>query len=123
TNSNYTISYEPGKLVVTPAPLLVNLSPLTREYGETTATPTASVTTGLKNGDTIGLLGITYAQLALPTADVGTFAYEATASNPNYNVAFTGNTQTITPAPLTVAISDVLRTYGESNPDSYTVFL
>lgn len=122
-NPNYTISYEPGRLYITPAPLLVNLSNITREYGEANQTPTASVTTGLKNDDTLGMLGISFDNLAPPTADVGTFAYGASASNPNYNVAFTGGTQTITPAPLAVHVTDVFRRYGDDNPGAYTVNL
>ena len=113
-NPNYTIGYVAGRLTITPAPLLVELDALTRVYGDANPTPTATIATGFKGTDTAADLSLQIVSTTTPTTDVGTYAYNATTSNPNYALNLTGGTITITPAPLTLQVAPLTRLYGDA---------
>jgi hypothetical protein len=71
----------------------------------------------LAPGDTNAVL--TGALSRVAGANVGTYAIGqgTLAANANYTVSFTGNTLTITPAPLTIQVDDASKMAGQPNPD------
>jgi hypothetical protein len=108
--SNYTITSS-GNVTVTPAPLNVTASNVTRAYGDPNPSFAGAIT-GLKNGDAItGVFGVT----ADATSPVGTYPITATLTDPgnklsNYTVVNTGT------LPLTVVANSATRLYGDVNP-------
>lgn len=122
-NPNYTISYVPGRLDITPAPLLVQIGNASREYGDANPAPSINIATGLKGDDTLATLGLQVSTAAVVTSDAGNYLYEATATNPNYLFNFSIGVLEITPAPLFVNLDNVFRRYGDETPASYTGIL
>ncbi|WP_221032321.1 MBG domain-containing protein [Actomonas aquatica] len=112
-NANYAITYVPGRLIIDPAPLLLDLGNVTREYGDANPTPSASIATGFKLGDTFESIGLQIGTDATPTSDVGNYLYNATASSPNYDITVNGGTLNVTPAPIAVHVTDTSRLYGD----------
>ena len=118
TPGNYVISYVNGNLTITPAPLTVTATDVTKTYG---AVPTLSgfTSTGLVNAETIG--SVTEASPGSPAAaSVAGSPYTITPSAAtggtftpgNYVISYVNGNLTITPAPLTVTATDVTKTYG-----------
>ncbi len=120
-NPNYTLTFVPGTLTIDPAPLLLELGDVSRLYGDANPTPTAGTVSGFKLGDTMDTLGLQVVTDATPTTDVGTYAYNATTTNPNYVVNIIGGELTINPAPLSVAVRDVSRVYGDDDPTDWDI--
>jgi len=116
-SNKYHVTYMPGLLNVTKAPLTVTASDATRRYGE--ANPVFQGTlTGLRNGDAIQA---TYDTSASPTSAVGNYLITAGLDDPdlklrNYNVTRQPGMLKITPAPLSVTTQDVSRWVGYPNP-------
>jgi filamentous hemagglutinin family protein len=113
---NYTISYMPGTVQITPAPLTITTNNATRVYGA--ANPGFSATfTGLVNGDTplqaTSDLRLTTAATA--TSDVGEYAIVASgASATNYTITYQSTgVLSVTPAPLTIKATGT-SIYGQS---------
>ncbi|MCC9065454.1 MBG domain-containing protein [Flavobacterium piscisymbiosum] len=128
-NSNYTISYVPGVLTVTPANLAIAADDKTKIYGEANPPLTLNYT-GFVNGDTEASL-LTPA-IASTTADatspVGSYPITISgATSLNYTIGYTsGATLTVTPANLAIAADDKFKIYGEANPPltlNYTGFV
>ena len=132
-SSPYTVSYAysgngtfascsaSSSLTINPATLTVTASALTKVYG--TAEPALAYSvTGFEFSDTAAsvLTG------TLARAQAGTLAGEQAggyaigqgtlAANGNYRITFTGNTLTITPAPLTVTANSQTKLYGTADP-------
>ena len=108
-------------LTVNPATLTITADPETKVYG--TADPALAYTaSGFQFHDTARsvLTG------ALARAEAGALAGEQAggyaisqgtlAANSNYTISFTGNTLTITPAPLTVTADAQTKVYGTNDP-------
>jgi hypothetical protein len=124
TAANYTFTFTPATLTVTPAPLQVIADNQTRYYFQPNPTLTYHVT-GLVNGDTpaSALTGNpTLTTPATPTSDAGRYPIAITQGNlaaPNYSLTFTPGTLTIIPAPTTIAanphafVSATLTTFGQ----------
>ncbi len=112
-NANYAITYVPGRLIVDPAPLLLELGNVSREYGEANPMPSASIATGFKLGDTFETIGLQIVTDATRTSDVGNYLYDATASSPNYDITVSGGTLKVTPAPIAVQVDQTSRLYGD----------
>ncbi|HVU24066.1 MAG TPA: MBG domain-containing protein, partial [Opitutus sp.] len=116
---NYSITYSPGTLAVTPAPLTVTIDAKTRAYGDANPALTYSVS-GLKNGDNAAdVASITDLAVAAPArAGIGAYGILGTAFSisPNYTATAVPGTLTITPRPLTISASDATRVYGDPNP-------
>lgn len=117
SSANYAVTYLPGTLAVTQAPLTVTARNATRRYGA--VNPGFSATyTGLVAGDTTADLG----PLALRTAatvgsDVGSYAITPSGlSNGNYAISYAPGTLTVTKAPLTITANDASRRYGSADP-------
>ncbi len=117
TSSNYSISYVPGTLTLTPAALSVTANNQSRLYGD--ANPTLDGTlTGAVASD-----GITasYATTATAASAIGPYPITATLVDPNsrlanYTVTNTPATLTVNAAPLTVTADNATRVYGIANP-------
>ncbi len=118
TNHNYYIqSSTNGTLTINPAPLIVAVNDASRLYGDDNPAFSATVT-GLKLGQNDSVLGLSFSTLATIFSDVGTYAITVSGiTNHNYYVQSSKNgTLTINPAPLTVAVNDASRLYGDANP-------
>ncbi|MFT3973745.1 MAG: MBG domain-containing protein [Amaricoccus sp.] len=117
TSGNYTISYAPGTLTVTQAPLTVTAKDATRRYGSADPTFTATYR-GLVAGDTAASLGpLALATTATVNSNVGNYAITPSGlASGNYAITYAAGTLSVTKAPLTVTASDATRRYGAANP-------
>jgi hypothetical protein len=104
TPTNYVITYADGKLTVTPIPLTVTASDVTKTYGQTPPL-TGFTTTPLVNGETVG--SVTETSPGQPaSATVAGSPYAITASNAgggtftpgNYTIDYVNGVLTVTPA-------------------------
>lgn len=122
---NYTISYAPGTLTVTPAPLTIAANNASATYGSAVPTFTASYS-GLVSGDTSSVVS----GLALKTnanasgsnltSPVGSYSItpsSATASN--YTISYANGLLSITPAPLSISPTGS-QVYGSTPTVVYT---
>ncbi|WP_435009062.1 MBG domain-containing protein [Tundrisphaera lichenicola] len=126
--ANYSISYVPGTLAVTPAPLTITADDKSKVYGAALPPLTASYS-GFVNGDTSANLE---SQPSLSTAatsasGVGTYAIDGSgASAANYSISYVPGTLAVTPAPLTITADDKSKVYGAALPPltaSYSGFV
>jgi MBG domain (YGX type)/Domain of unknown function (DUF4214) len=119
-DSNYSISYLPGSLTVTPAPLTISANDQTKLYGAALPAFTASYT-GLVNGDTSANL------LTLPTLSTNAtaashvsgspYAINAIgAVDPDYTIGYATGNLSITPVALTITANDSTKLYGAALP-------
>ncbi len=127
--ANYAITYANGKLTVTPAALTAGLiGTVGKVYDDTNAatrlSPGNYMLFGVVGGDNVVLNDPTSGTYA--TANVGSgisvsvsgLALSGSGAG-NYILtsgSASGNIGTISPAPLTVAASNLLRGFGEANP-------
>jgi filamentous hemagglutinin family protein len=122
SSGNYTLTFVPGTLRVTPAPLTVTGTSVTRTYGS--ANPTFEATfDGLVNGDTAASVGtLTLSTTATSASNIGVYAITPSVANPssNYELRILPGTLVVAPAVLTIAVDDATRTYGDSNPSFST---
>jgi hypothetical protein len=127
---NYSITYNAGNIIVTPATLTITADNISRAYGSSNAlTATYS---GFQGTDTYASVVTTAATLgstASPTTNVGTYAITvsgAVLANSNYNIIYAAGTLTVTTAPLTVSADNQTKLTGTSNPTltvSYSGFV
>jgi hypothetical protein len=101
-SGNYTISYLPGSLTVTPAPLTIAVPATTQVQGSPAPIPTPIIT-GLVNGDTAAMF---LPQLVLtPSTTIdsavgGNYVITVTgAKNPNYTITYVPGPLTVVPRP------------------------
>jgi hypothetical protein len=117
-DGDYTISYVPATLTVSRAPLAISADNQTKVYGS--PLPPLTVTyTGLVNGDTPRGLSTppVIATSGSASSDVGGYAITVGgAADPDYSIAYSAGTLTVTPAPLTVTVNDASRYYHQRNP-------
>ena len=124
TDPNYTISYVPGALTVTPVPLTITADNQTMTYGSSMPALTASFS-GLVNGDTPADFAtapdVAPTVSTVPaTSHVGTYAITvAGALDADYSITYVAGTLTISPAPLTITANNQTKSYGEirAGPD------
>lgn len=122
TSPNYAITYENGKLTVTPAPLSIKANDATRIYGE--QNPAFTLTyTGWKNDDTPNSLtnqAVVQTE-ATVTSHTGTYVLTPSgAESANYNISYYNGRLTVTPATVTITAGNATREYGTTNP-AFTV--
>ena len=117
TSTNYAITFVPGTLTVTPAPLSVTPGDKTREYGLDNPTLDGTIS-ATRNSD---VFAASYATLATPASDVGTYDITATlagvigAKLTNYAVTYNVGHLSITPTALTVTPNDIAsKVYGST---------
>ena len=117
-SNNYAISYQPGTLTITQAPLTVTADSKSMTYGGTMPALTASYS-GFVNGDTVASLTsaatVTSSGPANSNAGVYTLSASGAQSN-NYAISYQPGTLTITQAPLTVTADSKSMTYGGTMP-------
>jgi hypothetical protein len=126
-DSDYTISYAPGTLAVTAAPLTITANSQSKVYGAALPTLTASYT-GLVNGDTSANLTTlpTITSTASATSHVVGSPYTDTAIgavDPDYTISYAPGTLAVTTAPLTITANNQSKVYGAALPTltaSYT---
>jgi MBG domain (YGX type) len=103
TDPNYKITYVPGKLTITPAPLTITADDKTKVYGAALPALTASYS-GFVNGDTAASLTTrpTLSTTATAASRAGTYRITAAgAADSNFSITYVPGKLTITPAPLT----------------------
>ena len=117
SSSNYAITFKPGTLSITPAPLTVTIDPRTMTHGSAVPTLTASLS-GLVNGDTSAAISrqLKLSTAADPRSHVGSYAITASSSDADYVATFTPGTLTVTPAALTITANDATKPYGAAIP-------
>lgn len=116
---NYDITYEPGTLTVTKAPLTARVKNAERTYGE--PNPDFQIEyTGLKNGETAPVWSTqpTVSCAATARSNVGDYAVTATGGVArDYELSgITSGRLTVTKAPLQVRAESAQRFYYEQNP-------
>jgi len=117
-DTNYAPANGSVTLTVIPATLTVAVDNFSRQYGAPNPTFTGALT-GVIPGDTIL---VSYSTAATVTSPVGTYPIIATLTATgttvlsNYTVTNNAGTLTITQAPLTIAVLDATRQYGQPNP-------
>lgn len=122
--SNYSITYAPGKLTVTPAPLTITAaSGTTRVYGQTGsygAGSSAFTSSGLLNGDTIGTVTLTPSGGSGANLPVGNYVLTPSAATggsftaSNYSITYVAGTLAVTQAPLTITANADIKPYGQA---------
>lgn len=116
--SNYAITYLPGDLTVTPAPLSVTANDRTKPYGTALSLGSSAFSvSGLLLGDTVGSVTLTSAGAAAPaTVSGGPYAITPSAAQGtglgNYAIAYLPGELVVAPAPLTVTAQDQSKVYG-----------
>ena len=127
-DNNYSISYVPGTLTVTPVALVVTANNQTKAYGA--ALPTLSVSyTGFVNGDTSASLTTqpTLSSTATAASHVGIYGITASgAIDSNYTISYVGGTLSVNPVALTITAVNQTKNYGAALPTltaSYTGFV
>ncbi len=114
--SNYVLASSSATTTadITPKALTVAANAASKVYDNNAATDPslAYATSGLVSGDSLtGTLSRAGGQNA------GSYAIgQGSLANGNYSIAFTGNTFSITPAPLTISANNASRLVGQNNP-------
>ena len=98
--------------IVLPRPVTVNIDDKSSNYGDSTATLTASVasSTPLVGSDSLASLGITLTKDA--GDEVGTYQITGTSTNPNYDVTFVNGEYEIKQTTVDVIINGQQEVYG-----------
>jgi hypothetical protein len=123
---NYAFAFFGGTLTVTPAPLTVTATSLSKVYGQANPTLTYTIT-GFVNGDTSSVVSgsPSLSTTATASSGVGNYTITVTAgtlSAANYSFTFANGTLAVTRAPLTVTATSLSKVYGSANPTlTYTL--
>ena len=118
SNSNYAITFVPGQLNITKAPLSATVSASTKVYGASNPTFATSFT-GFKGADNASVVSnLTYTTTATTASTVGTYAVALNSYlAANYEVtARTSAVLTVTKAPITVTADAKSKAYTAIDP-------
>lgn len=119
TNGNYILTFNEGKLAITPAELTVTADQKAKVYGDLDPRLTYSVS-GLKNGDSAD--SVTKGSLARISGEqVTPEGYAITQGNVtltsgNYRMVFRDGNLQVTPAPLVVSANNQSKAQGAADP-------
>jgi hypothetical protein len=123
-DANYAIAFTGNSLAITPATLTVTADAQTKVYGGADPTLIYSAS-GFQLSDTAATVltgSLARARGETVAGDPYAISQGTLAADPNYTIAFTGNSLAITPAALTVTANNAARVYGASNPTfNYTI--
>ena len=119
-DSDYSISYVAGNLIVTPAALTITANNQTKVYGAALPTLTASYS-GFVNGDTSASLTTqpTLTTTATASSHVAGSPYSITASgavDSDYSISYVAGNLIVTAAPLTITANNQTKVYGAALP-------
>jgi hypothetical protein len=113
---NYQLSYNAGKLTVTPAALTVTAFSKSRKYGEENPEFDYSISSTKLNTDKFTSLPVLDC-LATKTSPVGTYDINVSrAVMPNYEISYVGGILTVEKGKLEISAKSYSRLYGEENP-------
>lgn len=121
-SGNYNVDFRNGRLTVNKATITsLTTVPIGRQYGDDNPGFTLQAT-GLKNGDsTSSAFNFAASTTATVTSPVGRYTVNIDAVNSvNYSIpshVITQGSLTIAPRDLTVVVDDVVREYGDPNPE------
>jgi hypothetical protein len=117
SNPNYTLLGNEANFIITPAPLTVQMTPISRLYGDANPASIDLHVTGLAFGQTADeVLRIDNPTDA--TSTVGTYNLFPELLTKNYVVSdIRGNTIQINPRFLTIDIDNFARYYGDATPE------
>ncbi len=127
-DADYTISYVAGSLSVTPVGLTITAADKTKLYGAALPTLTASYG-GFVNGDTAASLTIQPVLSTTATAASHVNSYPITAGgavDADYTIGYQPGTLSVTPATLTITLTNKSKAYGAALPtlaDNLTGFV
>ena len=115
-DSDYTITYAGGTLVVIPATVTVTADNKTKAYGAALPTLTYTVT-GLVGSETLTTLP-TLSTSATAASHVGSYAITAAgaSASSDYTLSYIDGTLSVTPAPLTITADNKTKIYGSALP-------
>ncbi|XPV82597.1 MAG: MBG domain-containing protein [Halarcobacter sp.] len=124
-NDNYTVTFNDGKLTITPKAITVLADNQTKVYGDANPNLTYSLATGssLVGSDTLSsLVDGSLSTSATSTSGVGNNYVISTSNlsdvaNDNYTVTFNDGKLTITPKAITVLADNQTKVYGDANPN------
>ena len=124
--SNYTISYQPGTLLVTPASLVIKANNANKMYGSPLPALSASYT-GFVNGDGPASLSTrptisTTATASSPVLPGGYAIMASGASDPDYTITYQTGSLLVTPASLTITANNTSMYQGEAVPPLSVTF-
>jgi autotransporter-associated beta strand protein len=134
TSTHYSLSFVNGSLTVTQAVLTVTADNLSRIYGASNPTLTASYS-GFVNGESVtnsdvaGAPSLSLTTLVDTSSPAGVYAITnslGSLTSTNYSFSIVDGTLTVTKAPLLVTADDQSRSYGAANPTltaSYSGFV
>ncbi len=124
TTRNYITTAINGTLTITPAPLTVTIADASRVYGAANPRFHASGAQGLKNGDTLDAVELTFTTPATTTSDTGFYSIFGAGRAQNYSVMVEIGRLTITRASASIAVNSASRAFGDrfasGNPFSVT---
>jgi hypothetical protein len=104
SDPDYSISYQPGTLLITPAPLTITANNASMVQG-TVVPPLSASYSGLVNGDSPASLSTlpTLTTPAIPVSAPGSYSIlVGGASSPNYAISYANGILVVTPAPVKV---------------------
>jgi hypothetical protein len=128
--ANYSITYDPGQLTVSPAVLAITADNASKTYGQALgATSGAFTSSGLQNGETIGSV-VLASPGGVPTAGVAGSPYSLAPSNAaggsfnpaNYLITYNPAQLTVDPAAVTVTADNRVKIYGQAYAFAGTEF-
>ena len=115
--TNYQLSYNAGKLTVTPAALTVTAFSKFRKYGEENPEFDYSISSTKLNTDKFATLPSLECS-ATKTSPIGTYDIIVSgAVMPNYEISYVGGILTIEKGKLEITAKSYSRLYGEENPE------
>jgi gliding motility-associated-like protein len=117
-SANYTFTYQPGTLTVTPAALTITANSDTKVYGAPVPTLTVSYSgfVGTDNASSL-ITQPTLSTTAVANSPVNTYPITASgAVSANYTLVYQPGTLTVTPAVLTITANNSTKVYGAVNP-------
>jgi hypothetical protein len=122
TDTNYSLTYIPGSLVVNPAPLIVTASNRSKTYGDAlTIAGTEFTTSGLQNSQTATSATLTTSgSVATAAASSSPFTITPSAltggtfNSSNYAITYVNGALTVNKAPLTITANSFTKTYGDT---------
>ena len=115
--TNYQLSYNAGKLSITPAALTVTAFSKFRKYGEENPEFDYSISSTKLNTDKFATLPSLDCS-ATKTSPIGTYDINVSgAVMPNYEISYVGGILTIEKGKLEISAKSYSRLYGEDNPE------